>query len=230
MVNLSEPSTALGGENFLTEIRDVLSKHQPELNAEIFNDDIILKGTIITTGPFGPFDSFKILAVIFDGFPLVEPFVWETGGRIEPIEDMHISPEQKICCLGVWEEWLIRAPDHSFESFLIGPCHSFFVSQSEFERTGDWPLGSRSHGRKGVVESFSDLLGVEKNDELVKDYLAILSLRQIKGHHYCPCGSEKRLRNCHIVELKNLQKTISSSMAKRMFQRLRAPALDQAIR
>lgn len=115
-------------DTLISEIQQAIEKHQPELS--LFKTDrlINLEGTFVVSGPKGPFDSYRIKACIRAGFPVQEPIIFEEGGRIPRTADRHIFPEYGNCCLGVWEEWLVTAPDHQFETFLTGPMHDYFVS------------------------------------------------------------------------------------------------------
>lgn len=188
------------GKEYREHVETVLQRFQPELTASLVKGDICISGNLICAGDEGPFDSFEILAVLPIGFPLKEPFVWETGERIPRTADRHIYPKPGNCCLCVWEEWLCGKPKVGFEDFLVGPLHSYFVSQSIFEMTGKWPFGERSHDRQGLDQALAELLS-EIPNALIDRALAILSQPKIKGHARCPCGSGQRLRNCHYREV-----------------------------
>lgn len=201
-----------------SNVQQAVDHHQPELTVSRTDSFIILKGLFAVSGPDGPFDSYQIQARIAASFPVEEPEVFEMGGRIPRIADRHVFPDCGNCCLGVWEEWLLTASDHRFETFLTGPMHDYFVSQTYFEFNGVWPFGERSHGMLGVLESYADLLGVGPDAKIIADYLNLLSRREIKGHAFCPCGSGKRLRQCHSDDLRRLSRKIPSFMAKRMHE------------
>lgn len=172
------------------------------------------------SGPQGPFDSYQIRAAVPALFPWDEPRVIETGNRIPKVADRHVFPECGYCCLCVWEEWLLTAPDHTFATFLTGVMHDYFVSQSYFEARGEWPFGQRWHGVAGVLESFAEILGVENNATIVIEHLRLLSMNNLKGHHLCPCGSGRRLRQCHRDKVDKLKKRIPSVIASRMLNRV----------
>lgn len=72
----------------------------------------------------------------------------------------------------------------------------YFISYWYYQYTGMLPYGERSHGYKGILEAWKEVLNTP--DELS----ALACLQQIcqkrgKGHHICPCGSMKKMRNCH---------------------------------
>jgi hypothetical protein len=127
----------------------------------------------VVSGPAGSFDSYQVRVAVAVGFPWEEPLVFETGRRIPKTADRHVFPKFGNCCLGVWEEWLLTAPDLTFETFLTGIMHDYFVSQTFFEAKGEWPFGERLHGDAGVLESFADLLGVENDTMIVVEHLRL---------------------------------------------------------
>lgn len=205
-------------DGFFSEVQQAIAKHQPELTVSRAHGLIILDGSFVVSGPAGPFDSYQIKAGITAGFPAEEPAVFEEGSRIPRIADRHVFPKDGNCCLGVWEEWLLTAPDHRFETFLTGPMHDYFVSQTYYEAHGVWPFGERSHGILGITESYADLLGIAPDKKIIADYLHLLSRQTIKGHARCPCGSGRRLRQCHSDDLQRLSREIPPFMAKRMYR------------
>ena len=215
MVKLSIPG------DILADVKEAVAAHQPELNVTTANDKIIvLDGLFVLSGPTGPFDSYQVRVDVTAGFPWEEPLVFETGGRIPKTADRHVSPEPKSCCLGVWEEWLLTAPDLTFGTFLTGVMHDYFVSQTYFDAKGEWPFGVRPHGDAGVLESFADLLQVENDATIVVEHLKLLSMNEIKGHHPCPCGSGTKLRQCHREKVAELRKRITPAFARRMLNRI----------
>lgn len=116
----------------------------------------------------------------------------------------------------MWDEWLLTASDHGFASFLTGPMHDYFMSQAYFETHAVWPLGERSHGKLGVLEAYSDILGVALDESTIKDYLKLMSRRTVNGHAFCPCNSGLRIRKCHQEEINQLREKLSPELAKKM--------------
>lgn len=203
----------------IDQVRQAVSKHQPELHVSTDGNDIVVDGVFVISSHEGPFDSYNVRMTLTAAFPLEEPRVFETGNRLPKIIDRHVFPSG-ACCLGIWEEWLVTS-DRSFDAFLTGVVHDYFVSQTYFELKGEWPFGERSHGNKGVYESYSEVLGIVTDESIVCGYLGILSQSAIKGHLLCPCGSGQRLRKCHIDRISELRAKIPTDLAKRMLNRVR---------
>lgn len=209
-------------DDLLKEVSEFIGAEQPELSARIYKDMVVVEGKLLV-GPSGSwFDVYDILLVFLPDFPRTEPIVWEVGSRIPKTVDRHVFPKDLNCCLGIWEEWLIRAPSHRVSDFMNGPLQSYFESQTFFETQGGWPYGQRSHGQQGVLESYSDVLGIEPEYGVVRTYLEALARSQLKGHHLCPCGSGLRLRQCHFEKLTYLAEQVGSEMARRMLNGLSA--------
>lgn len=206
-------------QELIDKIRGAVARRQPELNVSIDADTIIVDGRFVVSSPEGPFDYYDVRITITAGFPLEEPRVFETGNRLPRVIDRHVFPSG-ACCLGIWEEWLIKS-DRSFDTFLTGIAHDYFVSQTHFELKGVWPFGERSHGNIGIVESYADVLGVSRELGVVCRYLESLNRLTVKGHIICPCGSGKRVRNCHSDKINDLRRRIAPDLAKRMLDRVR---------
>lgn len=72
----------------------------------------------------------------------------------------------------------------------------YFVSYECYKRYGIFPFGERSHGSKGVLEFYCDYFKIASSKQ-VKGFISYIATTEYKGHHQCPCGSGKKLRNCH---------------------------------
>lgn len=203
----------------LSEIEAAVAELQPQLAIIKSGSEIELAGPFVLRSNEGPFDEYQVRILAFDGFPQVEPKVYETAGRIRRSPDLHVNSDGD-CCLTVWEEWLVVASGTSFGDFLSGPVHEYFLNQWWFARTGRWRFGQRSHGARGIVEAYADVLGIQPIQRDVIYYLRLLSKDWPKGHWCCPCGCGIKLRNCHREELKKLHRSVRPKMASRMLRRL----------
>ena len=204
----------------LADVEASLAELQPHLKIVKNEPEIVIEGSFLLSGSVGPFDQYQLRVLMADGYPKREPKVFETGGRIPRDRDRHINLNGD-CCLTVWEEWLVTAPDTSFSGFLEGPVHEFFLSQWWFEKKGVWPFGARPHGADGMLDAYAEVLGVPAQQETVFNYLRALAKTRPKGHWPCPCGSGLKLRHCHRERLHELHQRVPSRMAKRMLLRLR---------
>lgn len=167
----------------------------------------------------GPIKTFSILLAVPRSFPREEPVVLETSEFIPRIADRHMYPDGR-CCTCVWPEWLAKTSSCSIEAFCNGPLNDFFVSQVYFEAKGCWPFGERSHGAEGIAEAINNVLGLSLNLQQAIDYSQVLSAKALKGHWSCPCGSQKRLRDCCQEQVRSLHRRTSSVYMKALYKAL----------
>ncbi len=206
----------------IAEVERALSFTQPGLAITEARDVILAEGVyIVTDGPngIGPIARYEIGIIFPKIYPSEEPSVYETAGTVERVADRHMYPSGR-CCTCIWEEWLAKSIDTSVEAFCDGPLHNFFLSQFMFDKTRKWPFGDRSHGVDGVIEAIGDLLGVGPDEDAARRYIEIVAAREIKGHWACPCGSGKRLRNCHNDYVRELRGRVKHERAQKLLERL----------
>lgn len=210
----------------IEEVRNALSFSQPLLEFVEDEEVIFAKGTfVVSDGPHceGPVTRFQVQCAFRKDYPACEPMVLEVGETIERIADRHMYTNG-VCCLCVWEEWLVKTSDQSFKAFCDGPLHNFFLSQVIYDQTGKWPFDERSHGAKGIAESIASALGLELTETQASRYAQALAAKELKGHWICPCGSGQKLRQCHIEQVRNLRQKIGQDAARSLQNRLRRVA------
>ncbi len=214
----------------LAELKAALAEHAPRLRLHVEIDRIFAVGILDLHFEDALVDTWTIEVHWNRDDASVPPKVWEIGNVIEATEDNHINPTDKSCCVGVYDEWLIQTNDQTFAGYIAGPIRNFFVSQTVFRRTGEWPMGQRAHGLKGMVEAYAELVGNPLLDiEGVGRTLTFLSIDNPKGHWNCPCGTSKRFRECCRGRLSSLS-NITPARAAKLLENLKAlAAIDKTV-
>lgn len=216
-------------ERLLAETEEALRLSQPEMGVRVENGLVIAEGDFLVRVDGCPDDRFAVRVEIDWRFPDMEPRVFETAGRIPRTADRHMYDGSGACCTGVYEEWLVEVETPSVSSFLEGPVDRFLVGQTYFELTetvegeGKWPFGERSHGVLGILEGCAIALGIDLDPDDITpliDHLRLLERKSIKGHVRCPCGSGRRLRDCHSERMRRLQVEVPPRLAHRMLARI----------
>lgn len=123
------------------------------------------------------------------------PYVIDVGNHIES-HYPHIY-QNRILCL----ETNATIAMHFLEKFnLFNWMNEFvipyYVSYEYYQQYGIYPFGQRSHGWKGILESYSDILKTNDCFEAYK-IMRYISLKTYRGHNLCPCGSGNKIRCCH---------------------------------
>ncbi|HEV7343311.1 MAG TPA: hypothetical protein VGN68_16930 [Sphingopyxis sp.] len=209
----------------LSEVEAAIAFDQPDLRATQQRDMIVVEGTFVVTGgdaaydPEGPLARYGVRIELSSAYPRIEPRVFETDGRIARDPDHHINGEGD-CCVTVWENWLVTAGSTSFSAYLRGPLREYFLGQFWFENTGSWPFGERAHGMSGLEEAYAEALGIPNVRKDLLYLLRFLRQQRSKGHWPCPCGSGRRVRNCHQNDLSAQRQRIKPHIAKSMLARM----------
>jgi len=203
----------------LIEVEEAVATY-PDLHVVEGEQGIEVRGTFPVIHEGAVLDRFQIEIGFPDTYPDEMPSVTETGGRIPRILDRHVFPKSGIACLQVPEEWLLM-PNRSFRQFLEVPVRNYFLGQALVELGQPWPFGERGHGVNGLYQAYGEIIG-ETDPEKILRTITLLGAREIKGHRQCPCGSNKRLRDCCDVRLRELRQRIGPTVARKALYRLRA--------
>lgn len=211
------------------EVSKALKLSQPGMVAKVEGDLVVAEGEFAVRVDGCPDERFTVKVEIEADFPATEPAVLETDGRIPRTLNRHMYDKSGACCTGVYEEWLAEVENPSVAAFIDGPVERFFYSQVFYELTeavegtGQWPFGERSHGLMGILEGYAVALGIEHDPKDISQLIAHLSLlerKSVKGHVRCPCGSGRRLRDCHAELIRRQRLKVPPRLARRMLVRI----------
>lgn len=203
----------------LSRLKEDLEKKYPDLYLTVEGDLVYLRGTIPILHDDAELDRFQVEVMIPPDFPKNIARVRETGDRIPHTAYWHTYIQGGLC-ITVPEDWLIDANYTSLIAFLDGPVRNYFLGHALAECEIKRPMGERQHGSKGLYEAYGDMVG-SSQPEVIEKNLEYLTKKKIKGHWDCPCGSGKRLRDCHRSDIINLQKKIPRWVAESALKRLR---------
>jgi hypothetical protein len=208
----------------IDEIKRAINFDQPYLSVVEIEERFKISGKFVVApsnhaAAEGAIDQFDVSIFVAKNFPRIEPVVFETGNRIPREVDRHCYTNG-ACCTGVWDEWLAKNECPTIDTFLEGPVRNFFLSQMYFEIHGRWPFGERSHGDAGIREACVDILGIKNDQKLMLRYLCVLAGPWPKGHWQCPCGCDRRIRDCHRDELRAMHAKLPPNIARSLFNKL----------
>lgn len=200
----------------LTDLERAVQDQQPDLRLVMEGDNPSFRGSFQLANDGIVFDRFSIRITFPDGtFKL--PQIEEIGGRIPRHIDRHVFGNGAICT-EVPELTLLRGR-YSLASYLDGPVRNYFLGQILVEQGQKWPFGEWDHGRPGLLQAYGEILGVTDGAQ-IRGFLDCLRHKKVKGHWNCPCGSGKRIRDCHVTKLRQLQDVVSPSIARQALARL----------
>jgi len=123
------------------------------------------------------------------------PYVIDIDRQIKPSYH-HYYSNNKLC-LDTDSNIRIRFIDGlNLVTWMSEYVEMYYFSYEYYQRFGIFPFGERSHGLEGVIQTYQDLLMAK---DLKETFLLLKFIKNkvYRGHHLCPCGNGKLLRNCH---------------------------------
>jgi len=160
--------------------------------------------------------DYRIAIVLSDNHPQSPPVMYCNDKKLPIGEiDRHIMKDGQAC-LGVQAEisqkWRFNPRLASFMEDIVAP---FLVWQVYYDAHGQPPpWGQRSHDKEGVLEFYAELLGISVNTN-VEAFMKLLARKNHpKGHEECPCGSARRLRDCHYDIIQQVREQVDRKDAR----------------
>lgn len=180
----------------------------PDLDIKIMKNNIILQGHLQINNVCRDehiIDEFFIKIDISDKYPDELPNVVLLDSKVRSTYG-HIY-EDGTLCLGTPAEIMIKLGDEfSLLRFIDNYVIPYFVTYKYYVKYRIMPYGERSHGTEGKIEFYKEYFNVDSKDKLIK-ILEYICNKDYRGHNLCPCGSQKKIRDCHgdfILEIKRL--------------------------
>jgi hypothetical protein len=198
-----------------------LQQRYPDLRLIVINGRPLFRGSFPVGHVGEEIDRFLIEISFPDGITKL-PAVREIGGRIPRDSDHHINPGSGDICADI-PEMILLSGQPSLVEYLDGPVRNFFLSQIIVAGGNPWPFGEWKHGKDGLLQAYGELLGVT-GERQIRAYLDYLASKRVKGHWLCPCGSTKRLRDCHARHFATLRDRIPRRIAASALDRLTNPS------
>jgi hypothetical protein len=203
------------------EIVAALEAGWPSLRLAVGDGQRVIKGAfnVEHEGRFLAGFQIEILLDVKDVLGL--PTVKEVGGRIPRVPERHINSADGSACLYLPEDLAVRCREpFDILGFLNGPVRAYFLGQAGVELGVPFPLGEWGHGAEGMKQLLTELLGFDDITTCIK-VLDALSGKVVKGHWSCPCGSNRKLRDCHESHIRRLHGQLTRSTARFLAERAR---------
>lgn len=123
------------------------------------------------------------------------PSIIDTDRQIK--QDYHHYYSNGKLCLATDSQIRIRFIDgFDLVTWMSEFVEVYYFSYEYYARFGIFPFGERAHGSWGIIQTYQDFLRAKDEVETYK-LMHFIKNHMYRGHHPCPCGSGKSLRNCH---------------------------------
>ena len=131
------------------------------------------------------------------------PKVWEISNKVKN-SYRHLYEDKRLC-LATDLEQRLYLEKHTIIEWIKEYVETYFISYIYYKKYGVFPFGEHSHGEIGTYEFIKKHYKMDNLNEAKSIYLYVCT-QKYRGHLDCPCGSGKKLRNCHgniILEILN---------------------------
>jgi hypothetical protein len=179
-----------------------LRQRYPYLFLEKRGDEYFIRGTIFIEKDDIK-DRYEVEIQINCDYPKKVPTVRETSSKIA--ETFHHNPDGSLCLeapLAVYEVFRANETLVNFVDNLLVP---YLYVHSHYLKYGELPFGEHAHGAEGILEDYKKRFEITEDSSVLR-LVQILAENTYRGHHVCPCGSKKKLRDCHGKYLLRLTK------------------------
>ena len=159
---------------------------------------IILSGHIQIARAYNDFPCIKDIELEIT-IPLDQalfPYVKDTGKHIA-VDYPHRYASGLLCLATDFDLMLHFINGFDLIQWMKDFVEPYYFSHEYFQRFGVFPFGDREHAFIGIIQSYCDVLGIEKWAETAAVMCKIESNSLYRGHLPCFCGSGMKMRNCH---------------------------------
>lgn len=184
---------------------EMVKEKYPMLDISKCEDDYIFSGEFILNHVYDEIrmtGKFDLEIVVPGAFPLVFPRVRELSNCIDEYYP-HQYTNGQFCLASDLELRMFFSQDTDICSFIEKYVIPYLYTYRFYEEYGVYPYGERSHGTMGNLEYLKDLFQVDDWKQVL-DIMLFVVQSSYRGHLLCPCGSGKRIRNCHGEILKKV--------------------------
>lgn len=150
-------------------------------------------------------DTFNIGIFVPLAYPYAVPVTAERSKIIPREIDWHISPEG-LCCLDIPHNLTVAARRglHLGE-YLEDKIYPFFANQLHKIHKGVYAGEEYEHHFAGIVQFYAQTLQIKSNDMAIRFLELIVGKHAIGRNDPCPCGSNKKVKHCHLETINILR-------------------------
>lgn len=113
-----------------------------------------------------------------------------------PLSFGHIYQTGELCLATDADQLVFFAEGNDLNDWVNSYVIPYFFAVEYYKKYKIYPFGERKHGVEGILEYYFEAFNVNEDSQVVRMLDYIISNRY-RGHAACPCGSGKKLRDCH---------------------------------
>lgn len=213
-------------KSLLRDVRDALYVDQPFLDISIKDEAVVVEGVYLLLAKLpayrdrGPLAEHRIRIEVPADYPLTEPKVTMLDDSIPKRDTFHCSPTG-VCCITVFETWMVTQEYPTIGAFVEGPLRNFFLSQLLRQKGEAWPFDEWDHGADGWIDAVAEFMGCRARKTEVQNVLTQrISNDLLDMDAPCPCGAGLTATQCCGATLEKFWSQVSPETAETWLRRL----------
>lgn len=166
----------------------------------------IIKGDLDICDTKGDYwETFNIIIVVPQNYPNCIPVVIENSELIPRDIDWHIS-KGGACCIDI-EHNLIAMSKRgiNINSFIREKIYPYFANQRYKFSKEKYAGKEYAHHLDGVIQYYIEDLYLISPEIIIHFLERILSKNLIGRNNKCPCGSGKKIKECHLDQIDTIK-------------------------
>jgi hypothetical protein len=164
-------------------------------------------------------DEFLLEIEIPSDFSNTLPTVNEVGNKIP--RDYHKNSSTSLCLGTNIELYEIFGKEKTFSGFMEYIVNPYLYRWFYISKFNKAPWNDRAHGCQGIIDSYADFLSIPNDKKIISDFLFILSSGNARLNKFCPCGSGKKTKLCHMHGLNKLIHDYPLSIFQKDYENVR---------
>lgn len=142
-------------------------------------------------------NTFNIVIGVPQSYPYCVPILIEKSKLIPRDINWHISPEG-ICCLDVTHNLIAMSKmGINICSFITEKIYTYFANQLYKLTENKYAGKEYAHHLDGVIQYYIEEHNLQDKNAIVSLLKRIITKSSIGRNDSCPCGSGKKIKNCH---------------------------------
>jgi hypothetical protein len=147
----------------------------------------------------GYWDSYEVSIILPQDYPNELPLLIEKGEKIKRHIDWHIS-EGGICCLSTSAKiYQVLGQKIRLLDWLNQFAHPYLANHVYRIKTGNYAHAEYSHGAKGILEGWQDILLRQSSSEIMQYLRFLAGYTELPRNRPCFCGSGKKFKRCFLL-------------------------------
>ena len=192
--------------NLRKQIAELNSVHKGLTHVVDSDAETLLSGTLDFEASADGLETitalFEIELMVPHVFPDRLPRAKEVGGQIRTDYE-HVNLDGTLCLAVAIEQRRVFFERPTLLGFVDRLLVPYFYGYCFWSKHGYHPFDEAAHGSEGILHHYMETL-------VLRDSLAALAVicflfeHGYRGHHICPCGSGRKVRQCHGPALRAL--------------------------